>query len=331
MISKAKRFFAELMLFVILSSVLCGCGRIGSFLSEHIKYDENTEVKIIAREDKGLLIEKSGQKILMVKGSPYEMGYQHGYLLKKEVKSIVKTIIEGCAALKPGMLEIIWGSVEEYIPDRYKDELKGLADGAGLSFEEVQLANIMPELFHCSGFAVFGNATKDGELLHGRILDYETNAGLQKHSVVIMAQPEGYNSYINPIVAGIIGSVTGMNDKQVTIGEMGGTEKCRDGLPMIFLLRMILEEANTLEEAMSIMESSKRTCEYYYVISDGKIPDARAMKCLPDSMEVLKPGKSHPLLPAAPPEDVVMISGEDRYIILKQRIEENFGNINRMC
>ncbi|HHY23149.1 MAG TPA: hypothetical protein GX527_02790, partial [Clostridiaceae bacterium] len=50
-----------------------------------IKDLENSGLKLIAREGKGALLEKDGQRIIVLKGTPYEMGYQHGVLLKDEV------------------------------------------------------------------------------------------------------------------------------------------------------------------------------------------------------------------------------------------------------
>ena len=53
--------------------------------------------------------------------------------------------------------------------------------------------------------------------------------------------------------AGFIGSVTGMNAKKISVGEMGGRGLGHwDGVPMAFLVRMALEEANTLDEAVAV-------------------------------------------------------------------------------
>ena len=42
--------------------------------------------------------------------------------------------------------------------------MDALAYAAGVAREEVRLANFFPELFHCSGFALSGAATKNGLL-----------------------------------------------------------------------------------------------------------------------------------------------------------------------
>jgi isopenicillin-N N-acyltransferase-like protein len=288
------------------------------------------ELNVLSREHGGMLADYKGQKILFLEGSPYQMGYVHGKLLKDHVKEIVKTVISAANEIKPGILEERLSLTEKYILDRYKEEMKGLAKGANLSEEEIFLANVYPEAFHCSGVAMFGKATRGGALLHGRILDYAVKSGLQDHPVVILAKPEGYNSFISAIVAGIIGSVTGMNNKQIAIGEMGLSDEGNwSGVPMIFLFRMALEEANTLDEAVSVFRDNIRTCGYCYVISDGKIPDARAMKCTYEIMEVVKPGEGIREFPGTPPEDVVMISLGERYTALLEAVKRHYGNIDK--
>ncbi len=120
---------------------------------------------------------------------------------------------------------------------------------------DVELANIFPELFHCSGFAVFGKATHNGTLFHGRILDYMTEAGLQDYAVTTIAKPDGGHAFVTVGYAGFVGSVTAMNQKQIALGEMGGKgEGAWDGMPMSFLMRKVVEEADTLEEALEIFQ-----------------------------------------------------------------------------
>ncbi|MGB9809784.1 MAG: peptidase C45, partial [Caldanaerobacter sp.] len=45
-------------------------------------------------------------------------------------------------------------------------------------------------------------------------------------------------------------------------------------------------------------------------------------------VETLKPGESHPKLPVPLPKDTLIISGEDRYMVILERIKENYGKIN---
>ena len=54
--------------------------------------------------------------------------------------------------------------------------------------------------------------------------------------------------------AGFIGTVTAMNEKGLAIGEMGGRgEGDWDGMPMSFLLRDVMERADTVDAALAIL------------------------------------------------------------------------------
>lgn len=239
--------------------------------------------QVISREGDGYLEKVEGTLVVHLKGDYYQLGYQHGKLLTDHVKKMVDIFVKGEGS-KSDNEDIMWylnnreaayQRLEPNIPEKYKDEMRGLADGAGLTFDEVKYMIIFSEFFHCSGFAIFGKATADGSLYHGRILDYIINMGLQDHAVVFMVHPKGANGFINVGFASQIGSVTGMNEKHLAIGEMGGGGREKwDGMPMTLLIRDALERANTLEEARKIFTETKRTCEYYYVISDSKIPNA---------------------------------------------------------
>ena len=288
----------------------------------------------ITREGKGWLeVTPDGRRILHLKGEPYEMGYQHGKLLAGEVRQMsviilqVVGVVETLRAKEPFVerLRKIYACAKPHIPAEYIEEARGLAAGAGLPEETISLLNIFPELFHCSGFALWGNATADGKLYHGRILDYMNEIGLQLHAVVIVSEPKGKIPWVNVGYAGLLGSVTGMNAQKVAIGEMGGAGQGKwDGMPMTFLVRRALEESKTLDEALKIFKETPRTCEYYYVVSDGKIPSARGLAATPEKLDMIGPGEAHPRLPD-PVKEGVLLSAGDRYKRLVMRTEANYG------
>jgi hypothetical protein len=88
-----------------------------------------------------------------------------------------------------------------------------------------------------------------------------------------------------------------------------------------------MEQADTLDEAVEIMRKGPRTCQYYYVISDGKTKDAVGIAATPDTFELVKPGQSHPLLPHAIP-DAVLLSADDRYEHLAKRVKDGYGQFD---
>jgi hypothetical protein len=300
------------------------------------------ETKTVARCGPGFLEEIDGYKVLHVKGTPYEMGYQQGVLLKDDIRELVHFLFEVKAKelqieLVPGLTvqpdpKAIIGTItqiqKKYVPERFYEEMRGVADGSGVPFDDIVKANFIPELFHCSGFALSGKATKDGTLYHGRILDYGCDWRLQDHAVLVVGEPVGRIPFVNVTYAGFIGSVTGMNAKQVAIGEMGGRGLGHwQGMPMALLVRSVLEEADDLDEAIGIFRDTPRTCEYYYVISDGKSGRAVGMEASWNVFGTVAMGESHPKLPEAVP-DAVLLSAGDRYTELVRRVKEGHGTFD---
>jgi hypothetical protein len=299
------------------------------------------ESRTVARCGAGFLEEQDGQRILHLAGTPYEMGYQHGALLKEDVHALVRFLLDvkakdlkfelGELKLKPDaklLISSIAAAQKKFIPDWYYEELRGLADGSGVSYQEILICNFIPELFHCSGFALSGKATKDGTLYHGRILDYGCDWRLQEHATLIIARPAGKIPFVNVGYAGFIGSVTGMNARQVAIGEMGGGGLGHwAGVPMAILLRRVLEEANTLDEGMAIFRDNPRTCEYYYVLSDGKTGRAVGMEGSWNVFTTIGMGESHAKLPE-PVADAVLLSAGDRYTELVRRVKAGYGGFD---
>jgi hypothetical protein len=302
--------------------------------------DISSDRKVIARCGKGFLEEVGGHKVLHIAGTPYEMGYQHGVLLKDNVSSMVRYLLDvksrdmtmewnGVKFLTPQrVIAGIQATQKKFIPEWYSEELRGLADGSGVPLADVAACNFIPELFHCSGFALSGSATGNGEIYHGRVLDYGIDWKLQEHPVLMVAKPDGKIPFLNVTYAGFIGSVTGMNAEKVSLGEMGGRGLGKwKGVPMAVLMRWALQEAKTLDEAIAIFRDNPRTCEYYYVIADGKTGKAVGMEAGAEKFSTMAMGESHQLLPHAV-KDAVLLSAGDRYELLVERVKASLGKID---
>lgn len=260
-------------------------------------------------------VEKIGQgtneiTVLYVKGTPYEMGFQHGKLLRDNVRNCIDTILNTCYKFVSKevnlpladriaanfLLDETYKKMEPYIPNDYKEEMEGLADGSGISLKNVHRVHAFPDLTEtsCSGIAAFGKATKDGNLYQVRILDYIMELGVQDYPTIIVYQPNEGNSFANISWAGFTGVVSGMNDKGIAVSEMGyggpgdelpGIPKPQpketiEGIPMIFSLKKVLQHADNVEQATGIIKSVDRTNYFVYVVGDGitknGVPEARA-------------------------------------------------------
>lgn len=256
---------------------------------------------LIDKNGKGYLESKNEQVILHVEGSSYERGYQHGTLLKEKVlKNIDRFITPLDHPNSPERVKEFLKNIPtllSYTPSHIKEEMQGLADAVEVSVEKVYALNLFPELFHCSAIAILPEAAAQNELLHVRVLDYGVGKGLQDTSVLCICRPDNKHAYLSVTYAGFIGCITGMNEQKIALGEMGGSGygSC-NGLPMAFIMKEVLENASSLEEAKKMFTDLPRTCEYYYLVSDGNSKEALGIYATNSQIHFIEPGANYALL-----------------------------------
>ncbi len=283
----------------------------------------------------GLLCGRDGKKILLLAGTPEQMGAAHGRLCGPAVRGVATSTMyligAGYSALKSDWffdrMDHIFRRTQPHTPERFIRECDAMSRAAGISERDGRTANFFPELFHCSGVAVRNQATADRMLLHARVLDYMKDINLQKYALLQVWMPEGHHAWVSVGYAGFIGTVTCLNEKGLAIGEMGGRNESQwDGVPMSFLLRDIMERAGTVREAVALLKQAPRTCEYYYVISD-RTRDMVAVRATADQCEILEAGQQHPQLPAVP-EQTVFVSAGSRAKALSERLRAAHGRLD---
>ena len=270
-------------------------------------------------------------KLLYLHGSPYEIGYQHGQAAKDRIQKFVQNLhnVMQVMSIPQEFVDNAYTELEPFIPERYKEEMQGLAEGAGISIEDVHRLHAIPDLseYHCTFFAAWGSATKDHQLLQIRALDYEMDAHFQEYPAILIIKPDEGVPHAVIGWTGFIGAVSGMNAQGIAVSEIGdnyGPEhETLAGEPMPFLLRDVLWDAKSLDEAVNMIKNAHRTSSFLYCVGDAKIPDARAFKTAKDFCEVYTDAS----LPQKPLKNVVYFSmgvgheyNQRVYQFLKQRL-----------
>jgi len=324
---------------------------------------EEDPSNIIDTYGEGYLEDINGLLVLHVKGSPYEMGYQYGFLLRDRLETDIQSSIQYCIDMGYSYEHLVTNAqaVELYIPQEYIQEMQGLADGANVNYIDVLICQVLNDILlagGCSGFAAFGDATVDGHLYLGRNYDF----GLPPEMIpvatgpVVVYKPESGNAYILVGYLGEIQTFTGMNNQGIALGKNGcsSTDLTLDGMPSGFMLKQVLQYSNNLMEATDIICQTPRTKGWNIVLGDGKDLNAAAVEISADHCKVFWAGdpaediEPHYNIPNAvrrtghyvdpelaatqrSPYDprVTWCAGSwDRYEKLSQLIEDNYGNID---
>lgn len=234
-------------------------------------------------------VRQNGIYYIEVSGTAYEMGKQHGILLRDQ-------IIDSIADYKANVIEMFgqkpaekifdWvlnktnfkTGMNEHIPDVMK-ELKGIADGAGVPFDDLLLANMFEEVYEaapmhtgqkpieprvqgCTSFTVESGHQR----FSGQNMDYSGN--LQGKQLVIR-----YN-YPNRqlLMYGFVGQVGGIgvnsDGLSVFVNTLPqGKKRDNDGLGSTFVLRMLLEQGS-VDSAIAKLEATPRFAGTNYVLTD---------------------------------------------------------------
>lgn len=236
--------------------------------------------------------------ILHAYGSPYDMGFAHGELLKAQVNALIPEVfdwifsqIEPYIAFLPvplqkaieelgvhGALDLTYELTKDYIPDYFMQEMQGIADGSGLRMQQVVQLMMFPELIKagCSMYGAWGNATAQtdahGALFQLRALDWSTDGPFQQFPLVIVYHPDDGHDFATLGWTGFIGALTGYSSAPIALCEKvwlayNGTSS-RRGVPWHFLTRDILQFDADINSAVSRMAGAERTCSIFIGLGD---------------------------------------------------------------
>jgi len=217
---------------------------------------------------KGRLEFVEGVPVLHLRGSPEEMGRQHGVLLARQFATLREAYLE---RFFPGQVErngaLVFGlSLVGSMPPAYVAELKALGEASGVGRTGAVFANTFTDTcraLFCSVAIVSGGASRDGRLLFARNLDFPSLDILHKATVlaVVHHSEKGRRSFVSVGWPGAVGVVTGMNDAGLCLATLVSVSQkgVKLGMPYAMMLRQILEQCSTPQEALKLVERTPRT------------------------------------------------------------------------
>ena len=111
------------------------------------------------------------------------------------------------------------------------------------------------------------------------IKDPDTDTYMVETQVLIVRKPTGFFSSVSPSEAGMVTASDGINDQSMVTGMLSSwtSDEKLQGIDIGFKMRMVLDTASDITEALDII-TSNRTLGYNVIVSDGKIPISYAVE-----------------------------------------------------
>ena len=242
--------------------------------------------------------------VVRVSGDPYLRGWQQGRLVGERVRAGYRAILGHVAAkvqsdlglpawLAGPLLDFIWWRGAPFVPRWFKEEMLGLADGAGIDYRTVCRVHAIPTLTEasCASFAATSPMTR-GPLIHLRNLDWAVESGIQRVAQLTVVEPSRGEPFVNIGWSGFLGAVSGINRAGVSIAEITARSAARSmaGEPMVVRLRRVLQEATELDRAVAILAERRRTLGFNFVVAAAREDRAAAVESNRAQVSVFRPG-----------------------------------------
>ncbi len=225
--------------------------------------------------------------VVVVHGTPYQMGWHLGRLMKEEIRQLAPTAVGRFKKelnLSDEALDQVWATTAGYTDGRVLQQLAGVAEGSGVPVRTLQHVHCLPLLmpYSCSSIAAWGSATEDGHLYQTRNLDWSLKAGAHDFPAIVVYQPDTGHVHVTPTFAGFVGAHCGLNDAGIVLSEMGdasaGDAPYNVHAPHFTAwFRTVLYDANSLTDATDIFRRQPQTKKYHFVFGDGR-NEKRAVK-----------------------------------------------------
>ncbi|ACV63424.1 peptidase C45 acyl-coenzyme A:6- aminopenicillanic acid acyl-transferase [Desulfofarcimen acetoxidans DSM 771] len=282
--------------------------------------------------------------VVECKGTPYEIGLQCGESCKENILKAMDLTFGGLSFMNNTTIDSIisnsmkfLSNVKNFDPDLI-DLLKGQADGAGVSFEEVFALKCGFDLGAyynkisglCTSFAVTGKATKDGKTILGQNIDWLSGSPMDLLKIV---HPDGVEQ-LSLVLWGIVEySLSSNGFGMCANGTWATVENYLFNIPIGCYLPKAMRQ-KTLEGAMKILRTSARGLGYYHLASVTR--EMVGIESIQDDYQVLLPQKdmlvhsNHYLTDRFKKVDMVNAFVPDslaRVETIKELINEYYGQI----
>ena len=206
--------------------------------------------------------------------------------------------------------------MERYLESEFRQELRALAEAAEVEYGDLVLAQLfgdvqraqrsggtrgpradslggtggppvnddggmrgarMDDPWQCTSFAVFGPATRTGECIVGRNMDFWDHGVSSWGGVLIHYRPDRGLPFVTTSWVGIINGWTAMNVAGIVSANnssFDGKSDSLEGLSTCFMVRKVAQYAKTVDEGVEIVKATPRACGTNLIVAGGNPANA---------------------------------------------------------
>lgn len=217
---------------------------------------------------------KDSFPFVRVKGSRYAMGRQHGEIVADRIHRFIDIILRGTriGREEAGKRAMRFLPLFERFSPGLVEEVRGLADGANILFEEALLLQVRGEIAGaapegCTAFALSRGVTRMGQVIAGQNSDMGRE--VEEVGIVLCVEPEDGPKSLMYTFAGHLG-YHGINSRGV--GHFANAlygPAWRFALPHYPVKRRLLELASA-DECVQVLMTTPVCSAGNYVLCDGE-------------------------------------------------------------
>jgi hypothetical protein len=254
------------------------------------------------RHGKGELKYINGLPVLIVEGTPEEIGKQMGKLAAAPAAALVGTLQryvkeQGLDAVLPLLTRAGRGLFKRF-PEAYRKEAEAMARASGIDLDLIILANTITDLEKiagCSALTVSAARSATGAPLVGRNWDFHPLGNLHEYSLVVVHKAAGKRAFALVTFPGLLMGGSAINDaglvlasNEITEARDGSAKLNPRGVSTAVGLRRLIEEHDSVAGVEKFLRSVHPTCMCSLIVADAK-GDAAVFEITTKSLEVRRP------------------------------------------
>jgi len=222
---------------------------------------------------------------LVLRGSPYQMGSDYGNLMKNEIINHANYVLNnlGRFGVTQTNLDNAWNSQQGNIDERIQQELQGISDSTGITYDALGKLQLVEWLSpysttKSSGSLLWSTATNMppffdySPLIQTYSLNRQLyNSGQQTYPVVVFYIPENGFPHVLFTFAGMVVSRAGVNASGLTYGDIPVSgESIILNENMLTAFRSAMYDLNRLNSFVEWTGSSSLGRLHSYLLGDGR-------------------------------------------------------------